>query len=205
MSRYDYDYSYRDREPELGWGAFYISMTLVSYLASVLAAMSVATGLFFLAELAEEFPTMTKRVLKVLVGAVCTLLVLFMCIDGLSPLRCCASVAFHILYAQLLRGFPWVNLTSPICLGCIAAFLCDNISWYLFFIENGSRFPFWSVISFFLLCVWSAPLGFFISLAAADEQLPHGGFSDSKAGGKRRTISAVLSSVANGSFWAEKP
>ena len=204
MSRYDYDY--RDHEPELGWGAFYITMTLVSYLASVLGAMSVATGLFYLAELAEEFPTLTKRVLKGLLGVVCALLTLFMVIDGLSPWRCCASVLFHVLYAQLLRGFPWINLTSPLCIGCIAAFLCDNVSWYLFFTSNGGHFPFWSVISFFLLCVWSAPLGFFISLAATEDQLPHGGFSDAKpAGSKRRTISAVLSSLASGSFWAEKP
>jgi hypothetical protein len=205
MSRYDYEY--QQREPELSWGPFLILMTLTSYFAFVLGAMSVATGLFYLAELAEEFPTMTRRLLKALIVAVCCMMGLFAALDGMPLWRCCLTVAAHVLYGQLLPSFPWIKLTSPVCIASISAFILDNVSWYIFFISNGGQYPFWSVISFFLLCVWATPMGFFISLAATEDQLPHGGFADSRAGGgggKRRTVSALLSSIANGSFWIEK-
>jgi hypothetical protein len=206
MGRYDYEYHHT--EPEMSWGPFFIVMTLTSYVACVLAALCVATGLFYLAELAEEFPTLTRRVLKILMGTVAVLMLLFMVVDGLCWWRCCFTIVAHLLYGSLLSSFPYVKLLSVNCIGSFGAFILDNVSWYVFFISQGGHYPFWAVMSFLLLCVWSTPIGFFISLAATDDQLPQGGFAEGRAAGgsknKRRNISAVLGSIADGSFWTDK-
>ena len=181
-------------EPELDWGVFYVTTLLAWLLCMVFIALGIASGLFYLAEIAEEFSVVAKRINKALVVSIAVLHLLLLVFDHLSWWRSCLSIASNTAYFQLLRDFPWVRVTSMWAILSIVCFVADNVCWYSFFMMSTGEFPFWSIVSFFVLFVWLVPLGFFVSLAVAEEQLPSG-YSSANRAQKKHTIASFLGSL----------
>lgn len=223
MSYYDYDgdpyqYQHRNREQPLPWGVFWLGTSIAFYAGILFVALGIAAGLFYLAELAEEYTTIARRVMKYLVITIASLYVLVAAVDGISWWRCLVSVAGQAGYAQLLRRFPWITPSSPAFLLSVVVFATDHILWYSYFSEVqqslSTAVPYWSIVSFFFLFVWSVPFGFFVTCAVADQNLPGLGGSSGVAGGgdaagfaggvKRRTFATMLSSFLPARVLGEK-
>ncbi len=78
-----------------------------------------ATGLYYLAELVEEYTKLAKRIITYVTQAVLVLHVLVLVVDRL-PVRCViAGMAAHSCYLGELQKYPFMQLWSPVTAGSI--------------------------------------------------------------------------------------
>ncbi|KAI9487888.1 MAG: transmembrane adaptor Erv26-domain-containing protein [Benjaminiella poitrasii] len=147
---------------------------LVAYVATGLAfcfvVLSLACGLYYLAELVEEYSVYTKKVIKTMTAVIISLHVLFWIFDRLPFLYLAFSIFCHFVYSMNLKTFPFISLTSfPFIGSCILVF-ADHFLWFKYFTTHYR--PFMDIAAFFGLCVWLVPFAYFISLSANDNALP---------------------------------
>ncbi|KAJ1431969.1 transmembrane adaptor Erv26-domain-containing protein [Ochromonadaceae sp. CCMP2298] len=147
---------------------FWLFGFATSFLTLVLLALSISAGLYLLAELAEEFPTMAGKVSKYLTASVLLLHVILL-IDGLPLWESLIGIASHLFYASMLLSFPFVRLLSVPAIGSAVGFVLSNVFWLLHFTR--SRTPL-QVIGYFVVCVWSVPCALFASLTLYENTLP---------------------------------
>lgn len=193
---------------------FWLATSLAFYVGILFIAVGIAAGMYYLAELAEEYTTIARRVMKVLMISVATSYLLIAVVDGVSWWRCLLSIGSQAVYSLVLRSFPWIRPSSLPILGCGVALVVDHVLWYTYFSEN--RYPYWAVVSFFLLFVWAVPFGYFVTCAVVDQSLPGlgsdlpplggrgGSFDESSSGSKRRTFASMLASVLPARVLGEK-
>ena len=82
------------------------------YLFLLLLAICLATGLYYMAELVEEYSRLTKRVITYALRAVLALHLALLLFDR-QPVSCVlVGAAAHGAYARLLPRFPFVQLGS---------------------------------------------------------------------------------------------
>lgn len=147
-----------------------------AYIFLVFFAVCLATGLYYLAELVEEYTSLTRRIIGYIIKGIIALHVLLLIVDRL-PFFCIAcGLGTHLLYHRLLKTFPYINLTSYDFLGSLGGLLVSVVAWARFFLRD-PRCAFVTIewiVGFTLVMVWLVPFAFFISLAANDSVLPFG-------------------------------
>ena len=149
------------------WFLGYIS----SLVTIILAALSMSSGLFLLAELAEEYPTMAGKITKNLLIFVLILhLVLYL--DGLPLFESLTGMISHLMYGSMLNDFPFVEILSVQCIGSIICFVLCNVLWFKYFLSI--YYDPLQIIGFFVISVWSIPLALFVSLTLSENTLPGG-------------------------------
>ncbi|KAG0261985.1 erv26 super protein [Actinomortierella ambigua] len=152
-----------------------MAMAFVGYAGSAIAflfaVLSIACGLYYLAELVEEYTVQTKRVIKGMTVAVVALHVLLWLMDGLPFSKIAFSLVCHGVYSLNLANFPNISLVSlPFLASCVLV-LADHFMWFQYFGRHYHTFS--SIASFFGICVWLVPFSYFISLSANDNTLPN--------------------------------
>eukprot|EP00871_Galdieria_phlegrea_P004412 jgi/Galph1/4972/GphlegSOOS_G3645.1 len=162
--------------------SFFVALVWLSgYVLIGFLSLSVACGLYYLAELTEEYTTTAKKVLKFCIQLNLVTHTLLWIWERFPFMYVLLGVLAHALYALLLRGFPFIELRSPIFLACTASFILNNIGWMHFFLRNPHLFedydlnPVLPLFSFFAVQVWLVPLGFITSLTVNESVLPGGG------------------------------
>ncbi|KND03144.1 uncharacterized protein SPPG_02207 [Spizellomyces punctatus DAOM BR117] len=151
-----------------------IFLSLLTYLGGLLGfafiTLSLACGLYYLAELVEEHTVLTKRVIKYATIATMAAHVLLWLVDGLPFLRILFSLSCHLWYSQLLRTFPTIELSSvAFVLSCVLV-IVDHFVWFFYFTDHYHTFM--EIATFFGLIVWLIPFMYFISLSANEYTLP---------------------------------
>ncbi|CAG8501555.1 8691_t:CDS:2 [Ambispora gerdemannii] len=132
--------------------------------------LSLACGLYYLAELVEEYTVMTRKIIKHVTVFVVTAHILLWLFDGFPFWRITFSITCHGIYSLNLETFPFINLTSlPFVASCVLV-LFDHFQWFQYFTLR--HFPFLDIAAFFGICVWLVPFAYFISLSANDHALP---------------------------------
>ncbi|ORZ08785.1 transmembrane adaptor Erv26-domain-containing protein [Lobosporangium transversale] len=150
------------------------TFTLISFAGAVLAflftTLSLACGLYYMAELVEEYTVWTKKIIKGLTMVVVVLHISLWLLDGLPFTKILFSLGCHAVYSFNLTNFPFISLTSvPFLLSCVLV-LVDHFMWFQYFSRHYHTFA--SIASFFGICVWMVPFAYFISLSANDNALP---------------------------------
>ncbi|CEP12590.1 hypothetical protein [Parasitella parasitica] len=147
---------------------------LVAYVATGLAfcfvVLSLACGLYYLAELVEEYSVYTKKVIKWMTACIISLHVLFWIFDGLPFFHLAFSIFCHCVYSLNLKNFPFISLSSIQFLSSCVLVFADHFLWFNYFTKHYK--PFMDIAAFFGLCVWLVPFAYFISLSANDNALP---------------------------------
>lgn len=147
---------------------------LGGYLAVIGATLCLSCGLYYAAELAEEYSVLTGRLLGYATKVVLALHVLLWA-DGFPFDRCVVGLACHGCYAWLLNDFPRLELTSPAFLLSVVAFLAGHYSWFRHLADfSVEPMPFLNSLGFFAVFVWLVPFSLFISLSINDNELPFG-------------------------------
>lgn len=206
----------------MNFPSFFVALVYVSgYMFLLFAAVCLACGLFYLAELAEEYSTLTKKVLRGMILAQLGVFFMLWAYEGFSFVNCAIGFGAHVIYYQLLRTFPFMEPKSPQFILAVVAFLISNVTWHWHFRTHYDLFydyrlsPTPSIASFFLICVWMVPAGFFISLTVNDSVLPGAGIDrpssssaslptgdlDSK---QKKTRNLVAASVRNITYYFKK-
>lgn len=151
--------------------------------------MSAACGLYYLAELIEEFTLTTKRLLTWSIR-IEILIHLLLFIDKMPAVCILLGIASQFGYMRLLRQFPYMRLTSPEGVVSIILFAASSIEWIRYF---------WSyqtvefIASFMLVTTWIVPFVLFLGLASDQSVLPGaGGYPYSTIQADRRHSSVGL-------------
>ncbi|KAJ9473570.1 Protein SVP26 [Diplonema papillatum] len=148
------------------------SLTTLGFLVCLgFFSVSLAAGLYYVAEMAEENTVMARRILKTWLIAVIVVNALLLVVDGLH--QCFVSMVANVVYASLLRNYPFADLSSPAVLASAVIFVIDTISWYLYFVDSTTpSYSITQVIGFFGTLVWVVPFGFFVTLSLSEDALP---------------------------------
>lgn len=147
--------------------------------------LSVASGLYYLSELVEEYSEPTRRLLKKTIYTIIGLHILLL-IDGFPVILTIFSIASNVVHYQNLKRFPFLSLSSSTFI-CTCILVALNHYFWLKYFNNVNmnsqvrlnsththtrRASFAEVTSFFAICIWSVPFALFLSLSAGDNVLP---------------------------------
>ncbi|XP_055308350.1 protein TEX261 [Sitodiplosis mosellana] len=152
-------------------------MTLL-YLVSLIAILiqicsltiAVAAGLYYLAELVEEYTVIAKKVITVEVLFVTTVYLLFVFSDNLPWSMVICGLLSQMLHAVILTDFPYVKLVSIQFIGAVVMLFINHYLAFSYFTQNFYSFS--EVLGYFTVCLWIVPFAFFVSLNANDNVLP---------------------------------
>lgn len=93
-------------------------LPLLGYIGLLLGfaflTLAIASGLYYLSELVEEYTVFAKKFLTRLIYAVIGFQVVLSLVDGLPWALSAVSIVSQAVYLQNLRHFPIVRLTDPI-------------------------------------------------------------------------------------------
>ncbi|KAA8498833.1 hypothetical protein FVE85_6418 [Porphyridium purpureum] len=187
--------------------AFFVVLIYVSgYLSLVLAALSMACGLYYMAELAEEHTSTAKRAIKYLLYGLLIAHVLLLVYERFPPVYPLIGMVAHGSYLRLMKVFPLVDPKSVPFFACVLMFCASNVGWFYMFKTEAERFYQYrvlggpSVSAFFALMVWSVPVALFVSLTVNDAMLP-GATDSQRSSASRSTLDrrGGSGSTSNGS------
>ncbi|KAJ1554424.1 erv26 super protein [Cladochytrium tenue] len=132
---------------------------VLAYVAGAILAvfllLSLASGLYYLAELVESV-------------AVCHVGLLVF--DSLPPGLLAFSLVCHAAYSRLYVKFPNIQLLDPPFVASCVLVLADHLLWFWYFLSHPLRFS--EISAFFGVIVWLVPFTYFISLSANEYTLP---------------------------------
>lgn len=147
---------------------------LLSWLSTIIqicfATLSIAAGLYYLAELVEEYTVMTAKVIRSI--TIMTLLIylgLFL-FEDLTTIMVACGVFSQIIHLLLLSSFPFFNLLSPAFILSVVMVIVNHYLAFQFFGDH--YYPFSEVMAYFTICQWMVPFAFFVSLSANENVLP---------------------------------
>jgi Transmembrane adaptor Erv26 len=158
---------------------FVLLVYVSGYMFLVFAAVCLACGLYYLVELAEEYTTLTKRIIRYVIYGQMAVHALLWSYERFPFVQCAVGALAHAAYFLLLSTFPFINPKSAPFVTSLCFLVVDNVMWFRFFQADVELFysyrvaPGPAVASFFLLVVWLVPLAFFISLSVNDAVLPN--------------------------------
>ncbi|GJD06678.1 Protein TEX261 [Galdieria sulphuraria] len=115
---------------------FVLLVWLSGYVLIGFLSLSVACGLYYLAELTEEYTTTAKKVLRFFIQFNLVIHGLLWVWERFPFLYVALGVVAHLCYFELLRGFPFIELRSPIFLSCVVTFILNNVGWMRFFLNH---------------------------------------------------------------------
>ncbi|XP_055533957.1 protein TEX261 [Wyeomyia smithii] len=152
-------------------------MTFLSFLSYVsllvqicFVTVSIAAGLYYLAELVEEYTVTAKKIITWMVATSLILYVIFIFTEPFSWTMLLCGIGAQVLHLVILKNFPYVKFLSPNFLSAVILLLVNH---YLAFIYFQQQFhPFSEVMAYFTLCLWLVPFALFVSLSANDNVLP---------------------------------
>ncbi|KAG8459442.1 hypothetical protein KFE25_013078 [Diacronema lutheri] len=148
-----------------------LATTYVSgYLFLVFVAICLACGLYYLAELCEEYTSLTKRVVYWAILAIEAEHALLLAFERLPLQLVLFGMVAHGCYFQLLKSFPFLQLASPAFLLSCCAVVLSTYGWLRHFAADYHSPAF--VLGFMLMNAWLVPFAFFISLSVNEAVLP---------------------------------
>lgn len=104
-----------------------------------------AAGLYYIAELVEEYTVIAKKVILVIVLFVTTIYLLFIFFDNIPWLMVFCGLATQALHALILTDFPYVNLKSIQFIGAVFLLIINHYLAFSYFTQH--YFNFAEVIS----------------------------------------------------------
>eukprot|EP00099_Drosophila_melanogaster_P008435 NP_001261152.1 uncharacterized protein Dmel_CG3500, isoform B [Drosophila melanogaster] len=146
----------------LGWVSLAIQIVFLT--------LSIVAGLYYLAELAEEYTTAARKCILFLISFTIFVYILLLLFEDLPwSLIICGLVAqgFHL---GIMSGFPFVRLLSLPLLGSLAMLVVNHFLAFQHFVTV--YVPFTQVLAYFTICMWIVPFALFVSLSANDSVLP---------------------------------
>eukprot|EP00762_Andalucia_godoyi_P001878 ANDGO_05962.mRNA.1 Protein TEX261 homolog len=147
------------------------------YLLLAFCALCIATGLYYLSEIAEEYTVFTKKSISYAIKGICGIYGLLWLFGDLPFTYAAFGAISHAVYGTLLHGFPFFQVRQIKFIASVAVFVLSQWVWWRYFtspyVEDYSSIQ---VLAFCFAMVWSTPFAFFISLSLYDFGMPIDGF-----------------------------
>jgi len=132
--------------------------------------LAAAAGLYYLAELVEEYTVVAKKVITYLVLTTTLIYILFIFLDRLPWSMVICGLIAQLMHGLIMANFPYVKLLSVPFIGAFTMLLVNHWLAFQFFGQN--YYAFSEVLGYFTLCLWIVPFALFVSLNANDNVLP---------------------------------
>lgn len=150
-------------------------MYALSWLSFIIIAIcltiSVAAGMYYVAELIEEYTTVAKRIIRFLLITVTCLNVLLVIVETQFTWTLAAiGLLANIVYFFILADFPVIGFLSPTFLFSMVLLVIHHYFAFTYF--NNHYYPFPEILAYFTIFVWMVPFCFVLSLSANDYVLP---------------------------------
>ncbi|KAK3765996.1 hypothetical protein RRG08_002239 [Elysia crispata] len=150
---------------------FLYILTWIALLVQLcVATLSIAAGLYYLAELVEEYSVMTAKIIKYLIYITIAIHLCIIVFEDFSLYMTIGGLAGCVAHLFLLQDFPYFYLTSPAFVSSIALLLVNHYMAFAHF--STVWYPFQEVLAYFTMCLWLVPFVFFVSLSANENVLP---------------------------------
>lgn len=132
--------------------------------------LSVATGLYYIAELIEEYTVFTCKIIRLFIlFTMAAYGGMFLFEDFPAPIIICGIIS-QVMHLLVLRTFPFFILTSIPFIGSVAFVVINHYLAFRYF--SSVYYPISEVLAYFTLCLWLVPFSFFVSLSANENILP---------------------------------
>ncbi|XP_019866306.1 protein TEX261 [Aethina tumida] len=149
-------------------------LTAISYLAILVQVLfitiSIAAGLYYLAELVEEHTSIAKKCIWWMNLVVTILFSLLWLFESFPISLIICGLLAQLSHFVILINFPFVVFLSPGFLAAVAFIVINHYLAFQYFAEY--YHPFSEVIAYFTLFLWLVPFALFVSLSANDNVLP---------------------------------
>ncbi|XP_023161642.2 protein TEX261 [Drosophila hydei] len=146
----------------LSWISLAIQITFIT--------LSIVAGLYYLAELAEEYTTPARRCILFMISFTIFVYLLLICFEDFPwTMMLCGLIAqgFHF---SIMNNFPFIQLLSVPFIGSLAMLVVNHVFAFQYF--TSVYVPFTQVLAYFTICMWMVPFALFVSLSANDNVLP---------------------------------
>ncbi|XP_066173616.1 protein TEX261 [Sylvia atricapilla] len=132
--------------------------------------LAIAAGLYYLAELIEEYTVVTRRIIKYMIWFSSGVLLGLYVFEQFPVSLVAVGLFTNLVHFGLLQTFPCIVLTSPnFGLSCVLVVVNHYLAFQYFAEEF---FLFSEVLAYFTFCLWLIPFAFFVSLSAGENVLP---------------------------------
>ncbi|KAM3957638.1 protein TEX261 [Aphomia sociella] len=148
----------------------YLMSILSLAVQAVFVTLAIAAGLYYLAELVEEYTVTAKYVISWTVFITASLHVGLIVFEDLPLHLNMMGLVQQALHGFLMRQFPMVRVTSVTFIAAVVVLIAHHYFAFKFF--GTVYFNFSEVLSYFTLCLWVVPFALFVSLSANDYVLP---------------------------------
>ncbi|XP_076436262.1 protein TEX261-like [Babylonia areolata] len=146
----------------LSWIALLVQVCIVT--------LSIAAGLYYLAELVEEYTVMTGKIIRYMIVTTAVVYLLIFLFEDFPLLLVGSGLISCVAYFAVLQTFPFFDLTSPAFIASVVLLIFDHYLAFSHFSEVW--YPFAEVLAYFTICLWLVPFAFFVSLSANENTLP---------------------------------
>uniref|UniRef100_A0A8C3N951 Protein TEX261 n=1 Tax=Geospiza parvula TaxID=87175 RepID=A0A8C3N951_GEOPR len=132
--------------------------------------LAIAAGLYYLAELIEEYTVATRRIIKSMIWFSSAVLLGLLLFERFPASLVLTGLFSNLVYLGLLQSFPCIVLTSSnFLLSCVLVVVNHYLA-FQYFAEEFYLFS--EVLAYFTFCLWLIPFAFFVSLSAGENVLP---------------------------------
>ncbi|XP_055917776.1 protein TEX261 [Eupeodes corollae] len=146
----------------------------LSYVSFVLqicfVTVAIAAGLYYLAELVEEYSVVAKKIISGMIAATSLLYISFIFFENLPWTMLLCGLGAQLFHFCIMKNFPCINFLSMSFCGAIIFLIINHFLAFQYFTTN--FYPFSEVLAYFILCLWLVPFALFVSLSANDNVLP---------------------------------
>lgn len=151
------------------WFMYFLSW-LGLILQICIISLSVAAGLYYLAELVEEYTVFTAKVIKYLIFIITGIHVCLALFEDLPIMMLICGFLGCLTHFFLLQSFPYFVLTSPTFMASVVLLCVNHYMAFSYFASV--YYSFGEVLGYFTICLWLIPFAFFVSLSANEYVLP---------------------------------
>ncbi|KDR08618.1 protein TEX261 [Zootermopsis nevadensis] len=146
----------------LSWIALIVQICFIT--------VAVAAGLYYLAELVEEYTVMTKRIIWWMTVITLSFYIGFLLFEDFPTSIIICGIISQVAHLFILKTFPFVVIASPAFIVAVIMLIVNHYLAFQYFAVVYYSFP--EVISYFTLCLWLVPFALFVSLSANENILP---------------------------------
>lgn len=148
----------------------YLLSWLATFIQILFLTIALASALYYLAELVEEYTVITGKIVKITIGIISVVYVGLLLFESFPWHVVLMGLVTNIVYYLLLNDFPYISFTSPVFLLSVALVFVNHYLAFQYFSQV--YYSFSEILGYFTVCLWILPFAFFISLSANENVLP---------------------------------
>lgn len=150
---------------------FLYSLTWISFFVQMsFAVISVVTGLYYLAELVEEYTVLSKKIITWMIICVLICFIGLLLFEDFPKFMLICGIVSQLTHLLIMKTFPYVSLTSPTFIIALILLILNHYLAFRYFSNLYHSFS--EIMAYFTICLWMIPFLLLISLSANDYVLP---------------------------------